>query len=71
MCAWWIAQDFGEKRVVLVTHIGVIRALMCGWLGLGPDQALRWAPAYASHSQVLLAEAGCVIERFGETGFLE
>ncbi|MDP2313026.1 MAG: histidine phosphatase family protein [Pseudomonadota bacterium] len=68
--AWWDAQDFGDQRVVLVTHIGVIRALVCHWLGMGADQALRWAPAYASHSQVLLADAGAVVESFGETAFL-
>ncbi|MDP2305328.1 MAG: histidine phosphatase family protein [Pseudomonadota bacterium] len=73
--AWWDAQDFGqerlgERRVVLVTHIGVIRALACHWLGMPPDQALRWAPAYASHSRFLLADAGAVVESFGETAFL-
>lgn len=68
--AWWDGQDFGDRRVVLVTHIGVIRALLCRWLGLGADQALRWAPAYASHSRVLLAEAGAVVEGFGETAYL-
>jgi len=62
---WWDAADL-EGRVVLVTHIGVIRALMCHWMGMGPGQALRWAPGYATHSQVILAEAGAVIERFGE-----
>ncbi len=68
--AWWDAQDFGDARVAVVTHIGVIRSLLCHWLGLGPDQALRWAPGYASHSRVLLAEAGAVIEGFGETAYL-
>lgn len=62
---WW-AEEAPEGQVVIVTHIGVIRALLCGWMGLGPGQALRWAPDYASHSEVLLAEAGAVIERFGE-----
>jgi broad specificity phosphatase PhoE len=68
--AWWDAQDFGDQRIVLVTHIGVIRALVCHWLGMPPTEALRWAPAYASHSRVLLAEAGAVVESFGETAFL-
>ncbi|MES2641818.1 MAG: histidine phosphatase family protein [Myxococcota bacterium] len=67
---WWDAQEFADQRVVVVTHIGVIRALACHWLGLGPDQALRWAPSYASHSRVLLADAGAVIESFGETAYL-
>jgi alpha-ribazole phosphatase len=62
---WWDAQGF-EGRVVVVTHIGVIRALLCHWLGLGPGEGLRWAPGYATHTEVLLADAGAVIERFGE-----
>lgn len=63
---WWNEeQPVGE--VAIVTHIGCIRALVCSWLGLGPDQALRLAPEYASHSELLLADAGAVIVRFGET----
>lgn len=62
---WWADVD-PEGTVVIVTHIGVLRALMCAWMGLEPGQALRWAPDYASHSEVLLAEAGAVITRFGE-----
>jgi broad specificity phosphatase PhoE len=66
---WWerSAADWPDGgRVVLVTHVGVIRALMCHWLGLGPDQALRFAPAHASHTEVLLADAGVVVEALGE-----
>lgn len=62
---WWEGAA-PEGRVVLVVHIGVIRALVCHWLGLGPGEGLRWAPGYATHSRVLLAEAGAVIESFGE-----
>ena len=54
-----------EGRVVVCTHVGPIRALLCGWLNLGPDQALRFAPGYCSETRVLLAEAGAVIERMG------
>lgn len=67
---WWEREGPRAGRVVIVTHIGVIRALTCHWLGLGPGEALRWAPAYASHSRVLLADAGAVIESFGETAYL-
>jgi len=63
--AWWEGAP-RDGNVVVVTHIGVIRALVCHWLGLGPDQGLRWAPGYATHTEVLLAEAGAVVERFGE-----
>lgn len=67
---WWEAEAPREGRVVLVTHIGVIRALVCHWLGLRTDQALRWAPRYASCSEVLLAEAGAVISSFGVDAYL-
>lgn len=64
--AWWNAEQ-PEGEVAIVTHIGCIRALVCHWLGLGPDQALRLAPAYGSHSELMIAEAGAVVVRFGET----
>lgn len=63
--SWWDAQSF-TGTVAVVTHIGVIRSLLCHWFGLGPSQGLRWAPGYATHTEVLLAEAGVVMERFGE-----
>lgn len=62
---WWDAQAF-TGTVAVVTHIGVIRALLCHWFALGPGHGLRWAPGYATHTEVLLAEAGVVMERFGE-----
>lgn len=54
------------RRWLIVTHIGVIRVLACQLLGLSADQALRFAPARASHSLFLLAEAGAVLEVLGE-----
>jgi broad specificity phosphatase PhoE len=68
---WWDQEAPKTGAVVVVTHVGVIRALMCHWLGLPVGDALRWAPPYASHTQVLLAEAGAVVERFGETAYLD
>lgn len=62
---WYGAQRPLEGRIVVVTHIGPIRALLCGWLGLGPGQGLRFAPAYASETVVLDADAGAVIESLG------
>lgn len=62
---WWNERTEAEGRVAIVTHVGVLRALMSGWLGMGAASALRWAPAYASVSEVLLAESGAVVERFG------
>ena len=61
--AW---PDLRGRRWVVVTHVGVIRVLACQLLGLPLDQALRFSPARASHSLFLLAEAGAVMEVFGE-----
>lgn len=62
---WWNTREEVEGRVVIVTHVGVVRALLSAWLGLGPAQALRWAPSYTSLSEVLVAESGAVVEKFG------
>lgn len=63
---WWAPLALNAPpTVVIVSHIGVIRAFLCAWLGLSPDQALRWAPPQASLTEVLLADAGAVIERVG------
>lgn len=63
--AWFDAQAL-DGRWLVVTHIGVIRALLCRGLGLPLDQALRWAPARASHTHLLLADAGGVLNVLGE-----
>lgn len=66
---WWDAVS-GEwpdgGRIVIVTHVGVIRALLCHWLGLPPGEALRFSPAVASHTEVVVADAGVVVEALGE-----
>lgn len=61
----WESLGELEGRIVVCTHVGPIRALVCGWLGLDAGQALRFAPSYASETRVLLADAGAVIERLG------
>jgi broad specificity phosphatase PhoE len=63
---WQGAPELTGKRWIVVTHIGVIRCLMCDWLGHSLDEALRFAPARGSHTQLLLAEAGAVVEVLGE-----
>ncbi len=65
VAAWWGERPEVDGRIVIVTHVGVARALICLWLGLGPEAALRWAPGYSSLTEVLLAESGAVLERFG------
>lgn len=62
--AW---SDLGPLtgRVVVVTHVGPIRALLCAWLGIPVSEALRFAPGYASETRVIEADAGVVIEVVG------
>jgi broad specificity phosphatase PhoE len=67
---WWEEQDVIGRRVVVVTHVGVIRALLCHWLGLGPEQGLRWAPAYATETRVIVGQAGVVVEAVGDASAL-
>lgn len=54
------------RSVALVTHIGPIRALLCELLGVPGTDALRFAPAIASSSEVLVSEPGAVINTLGE-----
>lgn len=66
--SWWqrSAPRLSGGRHIVVTHIGVIRALLCRALQVPLDQALRWAPPRGSHSHLLVGEAGCVLEALGE-----
>ncbi|MCP4804562.1 MAG: AAA family ATPase [Proteobacteria bacterium] len=64
--SWFGANDLAGRRWIVVTHIGVVRALLCQALDVPLDQALRWAPARASHTHLLLAEAGAVLNILGE-----
>jgi broad specificity phosphatase PhoE len=57
-----IARHAGG-RVAVVAHIGVIRGLLCALLGVDGSQALRFAPATASHTHILWSEAGAVSVR--------
>lgn len=65
---WWAAswERIRGRRWIVVTHVGVIRVLACRMLGLPCSEALRFAPARASHSLFLVAEAGSVLEVLGE-----
>ncbi|MFT7668559.1 MAG: alpha-ribazole phosphatase [Planctomycetota bacterium] len=60
-----IAKNPGTS-IVACTHIGVIRALLCRLLGVPASDALRFAPALASSTEVLISEAGAVVTRMGE-----
>jgi len=66
--AWWETgwERLRGRRWVVVTHVGVIRLLVCRQLGLPYDQALRLSPARASHTLLIVAEAGGMLEVLGE-----
>ena len=59
------ADPYTPERLVIVSHAGPIRALICGWLGLPPSELLRFSPPQGSLTEILIAESGCVIERLG------
>ena len=66
--AWWRerAPELFGQRVYVVTHAGVIRSLLCDWLGVEPGQALRFAPPVASCTSLVHSAAGAVLEGLGE-----
>jgi broad specificity phosphatase PhoE/nicotinamide riboside kinase len=66
--AWWDREValLRGRRLLVVTHTGVVRVLCCRHLGLPLDQALRFAPPPASHTHLLHAEAGSVLQALGE-----
>ena len=53
-------------RYVVVAHIGVIRSVLCGALGLDLSEALRFAPQPSSHTWMIRAESGWVLQTMGE-----
>lgn len=64
--AWVEQANLVGRRWVIVSHIGVIRGFLCRFLNHPPDAALRFAPGRGSHTHLLLAKAGAVLERLGE-----
>lgn len=70
--AWWDEATRAHlgQRIHVVTHVGVIRALLCRALGVSGSQALRFAPATASHTKIALSEAGAVVSSIGERPWL-
>lgn len=73
LLSWWRGQVGGlaGQRVVLVTHIGMIRAFLCAALDVPLDQALRFSPPAASHTSLLLADSGAVVTALGERPWIE
>lgn len=65
---WWdeTSPELWGRRWIVVGHIGVIRALLCQWFAYPLDQGLRFAPKAGTHTHILLAETGAVMQVFGE-----
>ena len=67
VAGWWQeeADALRDGNWIVITHIGVIRALGCSMLGVPIDQALRLAPARGSYTRLLLSDTGGVTECLG------
>jgi len=65
---WWdeVHAVHAGKHITIVTHIGVIRSLLCSLLDIPLGDALRFAPAVGSYTSLLVSAAGTVVESFGE-----
>jgi broad specificity phosphatase PhoE/nicotinamide riboside kinase len=65
---WWDETHAAHRgrRIAVVTHVGVIRSLLCHLLGVPTGDALRFAPAVGSYTSVLVGGAGAVVESLGE-----
>lgn len=65
---WWDEQwpRLEGGRWFVAGHAGVVRVLLCRFLGLPITEALRFAPPHGSHTHVLLAEAGAVLQGLGQ-----
>jgi len=70
--AWWdeIVEPCKGKRIAVVSHAGFIRVLLCQLFGVPLTDALRLSPATASHTSLLVSEAGAVLSAFGERPWL-
>jgi nicotinamide riboside kinase len=72
VAAWWHTQrdSWRGKTVAIATHIGPLRAFLCELLARPGTEALRFAPAIASCSEVLVSTPGAVVNTLGERPWL-
>ncbi|MDP6935191.1 MAG: histidine phosphatase family protein, partial [Myxococcota bacterium] len=66
--SWWrrCRERIEGGTWIVVTHVGVIRSILCSRLDIPVSEALRYAPARGSYSNLLVAEAGSVLQALGE-----
>ncbi|MEZ5978766.1 MAG: histidine phosphatase family protein [Planctomycetota bacterium] len=62
--------SWSGRTVAIATHVGPIRAILCELLGVPGDQALRFAPAVGSCTELLVSRPGAVLQTFGERPWL-
>jgi len=64
---WWQKHEpeLRGGRIALVTHAGVIRALLASFMGLAGGEALRFAPPPARLTTVAHSGGGFVLEGLG------
>ncbi len=60
------ADQLRGRRWIGVVHIGVLRSLLCRALDVPLDQALRFAPLPGTHTWMMWAESGAVVQTLGE-----
>lgn len=49
LTAWWqLHERYAGKRVLLISHGGVLRLLLCHWQGLPESQLLQWVVPHAA-----------------------
>jgi len=72
VAAWWHARraSYVGRTVAIATHIGPLRAFLCELLGRPGTEALRFAPAVASCTEVLVSTPGAVVDTLGERPWL-
>ena len=65
---WWdgLLERHANERIAVVTHAGVIRAVLCRALHVPAGEALRFAPAVASHTELIVSAPGAVVSVLGE-----
>ena len=68
IAGWWQSQReaLWGRRWVVVGHIGVIRSMLCLLFEHPLDQALRFAPMPGTHTHILVADSGAVLQVLGE-----
>lgn len=66
-----LRSRYAEKTILLVTHGGVIRALLCLALGVELNRHWQFEVASASVSRISYYQGGAILNLFNDTSHLE